>query len=248
MNPTSHRMPRPPAPQRREQIIQAATELFAGHGFSRTTMGTLAQACGITEPALYRHFHSKEELYEEVISSLRLRADLGRALVRIGASDDLETILTSLARFVLDNYGRHPEFGRLLLHCSLEGHPLSGKAFSDLREPFVIFLKDKLTQMIRGGSIRKVHPEITARCFIGMVMDCSLAGQLWKGVQGRTYDSHKVVRNNISIYVRGLAPEGGSIAAPRPGRTRTVDASKGRTASRTRQAAKEGMGTDATTR
>lgn len=248
MNSTTHKSSRPPAAQRKEQIILAATELFADRGFEGMTMGMLAAACGITEPALYRHFHSKEDLYAAVINSLRLRLDLGGALARIGESDDLGTILTSLAHFVLANYGKHPEFGRILLQCSLQKHHLCGKAFADLREPFVLFLRDKLADLIRSGAVRKVHPEITARCFIGMVMDCSLAGQLWKGIQGRAYDSQKVVRNNISIYVRGLAPEGAVIAAPRPRRPRAVDLSRGRTASQSRGAVEEGKGNDVSNR
>jgi AcrR family transcriptional regulator len=50
---------------RRAQIVAVAREVFAEFGYSGTKIRMVAQRAGITEPLLYRHFHSKESLYEE---------------------------------------------------------------------------------------------------------------------------------------------------------------------------------------
>jgi AcrR family transcriptional regulator len=56
-------MSRLKAPQRRRQLIAVATKQFAKHGYDAATTAAIAQAARITEPILYRHFGSKQELF-----------------------------------------------------------------------------------------------------------------------------------------------------------------------------------------
>ena len=58
-------LPRPI--NRREQILSEATRLFAAEGYRATSIRRIAGACGISEAALYRHFHGKDDIYEGVI-------------------------------------------------------------------------------------------------------------------------------------------------------------------------------------
>jgi AcrR family transcriptional regulator len=47
---------------RREAILDAATTLFSTRGYAETGMDDIGQAVGVTGPAVYRHFASKQEL------------------------------------------------------------------------------------------------------------------------------------------------------------------------------------------
>jgi AcrR family transcriptional regulator len=47
---------------RREQILDTAAELFARHGFHGVSIADLGAACGITGPALYKHFRGKQAI------------------------------------------------------------------------------------------------------------------------------------------------------------------------------------------
>src|SRR6266566_2288232 len=58
--------PRMTAEDRKRAIVEAALPLFARKGFAETTTKELAQAAGISEPLLYKHFPSKEALYLEI--------------------------------------------------------------------------------------------------------------------------------------------------------------------------------------
>lgn len=53
--------------RRREGIVAEAERLFAQHGYKGVAMSQLAEACGITKPALYYHFRDKQGLYVEVL-------------------------------------------------------------------------------------------------------------------------------------------------------------------------------------
>src|SRR5437762_5666458 len=54
------------AEQRREAIVTAALPLFARKGFANTTTRELAEAAGVSEALIYKHFPSKETLYSEI--------------------------------------------------------------------------------------------------------------------------------------------------------------------------------------
>ena len=53
--------------QRRIEIINAATPLFARKGFARTKTREIAEAAGVSEALLYKHFPSKEAIYQEIL-------------------------------------------------------------------------------------------------------------------------------------------------------------------------------------
>jgi AcrR family transcriptional regulator len=80
------------APQRREQLIEVATKLFAKWGYDATTTAAIAEAAGVTEPILYRHFDSKQELFVAIVRSVSaLTMDHWREVIG-GIKDPAEQI------------------------------------------------------------------------------------------------------------------------------------------------------------
>jgi hypothetical protein len=63
-----------------------------------------------------------------------------------------------------------------------------------------------------------------------MVMDCHLSAELWGGIQGRPFGREETIRNNVSIYVDGLAPR--KIAAPQKAKTARAPSRGGRSSRR----------------
>src|SRR5262245_59767959 len=52
---------------RREQILSTAAELFARRGFHGVSVADLGAACGISGPALYKNFESKDAMLAEML-------------------------------------------------------------------------------------------------------------------------------------------------------------------------------------
>ncbi|WP_344792361.1 TetR/AcrR family transcriptional regulator [Gryllotalpicola daejeonensis] len=73
-----------PAAQRREQILDAAAEVFGERGYAGTTTDQVAQAAGISQPYVVRMFGSKENLFCELLLRARERLEtrLRNALTR----------------------------------------------------------------------------------------------------------------------------------------------------------------------
>src|SRR5207253_9583343 len=80
------------APQRREQLIEVATKVFAKWGYEATTTAAIAEAAGVTEPILYRHFDSKQELFVAIVRSVSEQTLRHWAEILDGIADPAEQI------------------------------------------------------------------------------------------------------------------------------------------------------------
>ncbi len=61
-------------------VLDTAAAVFAQYGFRRTTMNDIAQAAGISRPALYLMFENKEHLFHELAAyRIKLALDASRA-------------------------------------------------------------------------------------------------------------------------------------------------------------------------
>ena len=94
--------------ERKEQIFEAGARLFAEKGYERTSLQEVADVLGVTKPALYYYYQSKEELLFEITSFVmdRLMADLRE----IAASDQapLEKVRELVRRYV-KFFAAHPD-------------------------------------------------------------------------------------------------------------------------------------------
>ena len=87
---------------RREQILAAAAELFARHGFHGVGIDDIGAAVGISGPALYRHFRSKDAMLGEMLTSISERLlDGGQA--RVDAASNAEEALQALIGWHVDS-------------------------------------------------------------------------------------------------------------------------------------------------
>ena len=55
---------------RRQQILDIAADLFASRGFHGVSVAELGSACGVSGPALYKHFESKDAMLAEMLVTI----------------------------------------------------------------------------------------------------------------------------------------------------------------------------------
>lgn len=89
---------------RRDQILSTAAELFAARGFHGVSVADLGAACGISGPALYKHFASKDAVLAEMLVSISedlLAIGRGRVADASGAADALAALIEWHVDFAL---------------------------------------------------------------------------------------------------------------------------------------------------
>lgn len=106
---------------RRERILDVATELFAERGFLATAIDDVGEAAGVTGPAVYRHFESKQHLLAAVVR--RVVEDLEAAEARVverakSPAEALDGLIHTMIETALDSSGAVNSYFRLLLEGS----------------------------------------------------------------------------------------------------------------------------------
>lgn len=61
----------PVLPRTRDRILDAALALFADKGYEATSMREIAEQLGMTKPALYYHFDSKEDIVRALLVDIQ---------------------------------------------------------------------------------------------------------------------------------------------------------------------------------
>lgn len=169
--------------ERREQILRVAVSLFSNHGFRGTTTKEIAQAAGVSEAMVFRHFATKEELYAAILDHKACKGS-GSFEPELMASEAIKSkddrgVFESLALGALNHHDDDPEFQRLLLYSALEKHKLAEMFFDGFVRKVYDFLGGYIRQRQREGALLEMDPAIVVRSFIGMVMHHSLNNNLW---------------------------------------------------------------------
>ncbi len=116
----------------RQKIHQAALALFATRGVAETSVRDLAQAAGVAEGTLYRHYASKDDLVADLFAT-----NYAAFAARLAALRDLDGLRARLAAVTAEIFRFHdaePALFRFLLlvqHQALprmaegDGNPVS---------------------------------------------------------------------------------------------------------------------------
>src|SRR5918993_4291130 len=168
--------------ERRLQILRVAVGLFSHEGFRGTTTKKIAQAAGVSEAMVFRHFATKEELYAAILDHKACSGGkfepAEMAADAIKRKDD-RAVFESLALGALNHHEHDPEFQRLLLHSALEKHELAQMFFDEFVRHVYEFLGNYIRERQREGALIEIDPAIVVRAFIGMIMHHSLNNNLW---------------------------------------------------------------------
>lgn len=193
------------AADRREQILDVATPLFARQGYQGTTTKQIAERARINEALIFRHFPSKDHLYWAVIQRKIEAAGPGEQLrekLRLNAED--VDLFTQIATDILERRANDQTLSRLLLFSALENHRLSSRFFRTYVAEYYEVLAGFIRERIGRGEFRKVDPLLAARGFLGMVIYYSWVQELFGGKRYQKFDVQQVSRTMAEIWLRGM--------------------------------------------
>lgn len=114
-----------PPQDTRDKIIEVAEVQFASGGYAGVGMRQLAAAVGLSKSALFHHFPTKLDLYEEVLSRVLERLEDGLEASR-ARSDDPADRLDAWIDSVVRSLSEDMPAARLLMRALVEEHPHSG--------------------------------------------------------------------------------------------------------------------------
>jgi TetR/AcrR family transcriptional regulator len=193
------------AADRREQILDVATRLFARQGFQGTTTRQVSEHTGVTEALIFRHFTSKEDLYWAVIErKINAAGPAERMRERLNAGGtDLE-VLSGIAAEILERRAKDQTLSRLLLYSALENHRLSHRFFRIYVAECYEVVAEYIRRRIGEGRFRPLDPLLAARGFLGMVVYHSWIQELYGGKRYQKFSVQQVSTTLAEVWLKGM--------------------------------------------
>jgi len=195
---------RPTSAERRGQILREAARCFGTRGFRGTTTRDVANAVGITEAALYRHFSGKEAIYAAILDARLAVPEVIAAVEPFARARDDQRVFKELALAVLRSVEADPSFLRLLLYSALEGHEMARPFYETRMRRLREFLTRYIAQRTREGEFRALEPVLAARAFIGMVADHLIARTVFGQRDQQAQNAERVAETFTSVFLDGV--------------------------------------------
>jgi AcrR family transcriptional regulator len=193
------------AQDRRRQIMNVATALFARQGYKGTTTRQIAERARVNEAIIFRHFAHKEDLYWAIIDE-KCRAVNGRAECerQLSSREDERDIFASMAEHFIRRNAKDTRLSRLLIYSALENHRLSHRFFRTFVAGRYEVLAEYISERIQRGRFRKVDPLLAARGFLGMVFYHFMVQELLGGKRLHPYDTRQAAEALADIWLHGM--------------------------------------------
>ncbi len=198
--------PRMSGSDRRNQLVEAALEVFSRKGFDGTTTKEVAAAAGVTEAIIFRHFPSKHALYTAVLDHHVESSEVQDWLVEIKGWMDQnndEEVLRSIARAILKSYRRDTRYERVLLFAALEGHELGLAHNRQIVAPIFELLRDYFARRQREGALADLHPGAIIGAIGGMTKNHAMMTQMFGYSTGMASDD-EVIESFVRITMNGI--------------------------------------------
>lgn len=145
---------------RHRQLLHVAMELFSKHGFSGTKTRDIAAAAGVSEAILFRHFASKEDLYQAILAT-QDHAGAAQWFEEMRAFADARDdagFFRCLILQIFKSFKTEPTFHRLMMYASLEGHVLADLFHDRWGSKTFRFLRSYIAKRQKEGAFRPGDP------------------------------------------------------------------------------------------
>ena len=190
----------------RSRILDAAERVFSEHGVSRTSLGDVAHAAGVTRGAIYWHFKDKGDLFTAMVSRITLPME---AMVARSSDESVEDPIGSLKKCAVSALMRtatDPQVQRVfdvVTHkCEYLGEMAGvNNRVSAAQKGCVDRAEQAIRNAIRRGQLpSSVNPRLAAIC-----LDAMLYGLISNWLANPRYlNLGRQAEAMIDLYLDGL--------------------------------------------
>lgn len=160
----------PPESGGRDAILDTSTKLFSQQGYNGVSIRDIAQACGLTNAALYYHFKNKEDLFLAMLQRDHEKAMASLHEAAHSAGDLHEDLQRLVALYSEITCARRQSFQTLWRDLrsieDVRGHKMLG----EMRSKFLGPLEERIAQAQADGEIKPGEARLYARLLHGLII------------------------------------------------------------------------------
>lgn len=193
------------AAERRASILAVAKVLFADQGYHGVSIDQIAARLAVSPAVLYRHFASKQELYEAVLSEIACKRESYVDVV-VRGPDDFGGMLERMTLMYVESVARDPDYLRMELHAALEDSQAARQFFDNRWRPFADYIEFGLGELRKERQADKtLDARVAALMFQGMVREALYAKIIYKADRYRDHSLRDLVRHLVALFIRAVS-------------------------------------------
>lgn len=197
--------PQLPSDDTRQRILKAAADLFAQSGYARTTTRAIAEAAGVNEVTLFRHFGSKNNLLSEMISQHSALPNLSAVIENQLSGNYLQDLII-IATVFFQAITERKEALRLML-CEAGELSALREVIVQIPDQLRSILMRYFQRQIEAGIIQEQHPELMAQAFLGMFFSYGIAREMLDSQIAPEVPQEAIIAQFVDIFVNGTLKE-----------------------------------------
>lgn len=192
---------------RRQQILEAAQDVFAAKNFQGTTIKDIAQAAGISPGLIYWYFKDKTDLFTSLLSE-RISSGLAEVADRADADVPPECFLHNFARFYIGMYERPQNLAlfKMVVANTISLPAAVRRLRSQLITGVLGTIRSYLDQQVALGRLRAGDTEMMARTFLGSLMAYLVLRYIFEDEQAQALPPDRLVDGVIDVVLHGILP------------------------------------------
>ncbi|MBE81817.1 TetR/AcrR family transcriptional regulator [bacterium] len=192
--------------ERRSQIIQVAMNLFASRGFKGTTTRAIAEAAGVSEAIIFRHFSTKEDLYNAIITTVLEHRNRIWEHDNIEGIEDLPDLMTRFGRIFIERSRKDQTFVRLMLYSALQDHKFRQRFFESNRNPYLRGIRERIERGVDSGEFAPADPQLTTQSFFWSLLQYVVNRFVASAEIPPEKADGAYITNLVAVYTRSLVP------------------------------------------
>ncbi len=188
----------------KELLLMATLKLISEKGYLGATTREIAQEAGVTELTLFRHFGSKERLFEELLKSYTFLPKLKELLPGLDGLSCEQALTVIAKRFLLTLKERKSMIR--ILYSEVTTYP---EKIRSVYNNFIDEMRATLAGYFevlqdRGILRKKISPEMAARVFLWILFSYFRSEEIMRGGSGMTKRKlEKNVGEFVKIFMHG---------------------------------------------
>lgn len=192
------------ADDRKRRIMDESKKLFARKGFHAVSVDEIARKVKVSPAILYRHFPSKESLYDAVLEEISCRReDYVDAIIAEKAS--FPAMLRRITQLYTQSVAREPDYLRMEMQSTFDGSSATAQFFENRWKPFIDFVEIEVKNLKADGKIdRHIDPRVVGMVYQGIVREALYAKCISKDKRYRNIELDEIVDQAMNLFFRSI--------------------------------------------
>jgi AcrR family transcriptional regulator len=191
------------AAERKATILAVAKVLFADKGYHGVSVDEIASRLGVSPAILYRHFPSKEALYEAVLNNIACKRESYVEQV-VESDDSFPDMLRRLTRIYINSVAKDPDYLRMEMQSALEGSAATQQFFENRWRPFTDYIEFSLKELTSSGQARADNCQVVSLMYQGMLREALYTKCISKSWRYKDLELQDLADHMIKLFLASI--------------------------------------------